>query len=138
MALERILSNSLLPRLLARKSALKKMTQLSNVLITDNSTIKTNYWWSKHPIIVSFLRQIYGLLISFFRFRYLFMNHEYVQVNLSQKHLFLHQLTHNMTKYCLLIYQFSTWKLKSDRKRKWQSYNLDILQPFPVIFPPTT
>ena len=38
------------------------MTQLSNVLITDNSTIKTNYRWSKHQIIVSFLRQIYGLL----------------------------------------------------------------------------
>ena len=41
------------------------MTQLSNVLITDNSTIKTNYWWSKHSIIVSFLRQMYGL-----RFKY--------------------------------------------------------------------
>ena len=40
------------------------MTQLSNVLITDNSTIKTNYRWSKHPIIVSFLRQIYGLLVA--------------------------------------------------------------------------
>ena len=39
------------------------MTQLSNVLITDNSTIKTNYRWSKHPIIVSFLRQIYGLIV---------------------------------------------------------------------------
>ena len=39
------------------------MTQLSNVLVTDNSTIKTNYRWSKHPIIVSFLRQIYGLLV---------------------------------------------------------------------------
>ena len=42
------------------------MTQLSNVLITDNSPIKTNYRWSKHPIIVSFLRQIYGLLESDF------------------------------------------------------------------------
>ena len=35
----------------------------------------------------------------------------YVQVNLCQKHLFLDQLTHNMTKDCSLIYQFSTWKL---------------------------
>ena len=43
------------------------MTQLSNVLITDNSTIKTNYRWSKHLIIVSFLRQIYGLYIYFDR-----------------------------------------------------------------------
>ena len=41
------------------------MTQLSNVLITDNSTIKTNFQWSKHPIIVSFLRQIYVLWDTF-------------------------------------------------------------------------
>ena len=31
-----------------------------------------------------------------------------IQVNLFQKHLFLRQLTHNMTKDCSLIYQFST------------------------------
>ena len=36
-----------------------------------------------------------------------------VQVNLCQKHLFLDQLTHNMTKDCSLIYQFSTWKLQA-------------------------
>jgi hypothetical protein len=34
----------------------------------------------------------------------------WVQVNLFQKHLFFHQLTHNMTKDCSLIYEFSTWK----------------------------
>ena len=34
----------------------------------------------------------------------------YVQVNLFQKVLFLHQLTHNMTKNCSLSYQLSTWK----------------------------
>ena len=31
-----------------------------------------------------------------------------VQVNLFQKHLFLHYLTHNMTKDCSLNYKFST------------------------------
>ena len=36
-----------------------------------------------------------------------------VQVNLCQKHLFSHQLTHNMTRDCSLIYQFSTWKLQA-------------------------
>ena len=36
-----------------------------------------------------------------------------LQVNLFQRHLFLHQLTHNMTKDCSLIYQFSTWKLQA-------------------------
>ena len=34
--------------------------------------------------------------------------YEQLQVNLFQKHLFLHQLTHNMTKDCSLIYQFNT------------------------------
>ena len=37
----------------------------------------------------------------------------YVQVNLFQKFLFLHQLTHNMTKYCSLNYKFSTWKFQA-------------------------
>ena len=35
-----------------------------------------------------------------------------IQVNLCQKHLFLDQLTHTMTKDCSLIYQFSTWSSK--------------------------
>ena len=35
------------------------------------------------------------------------------QVNLFQKHLFLHQLTHIMTKDCLLKYKFSKWKLQA-------------------------
>ena len=37
----------------------------------------------------------------------------YVQVNLFQKLLFLHQLTHNMTKGCSLYYKFRTWKLQA-------------------------
>ena len=36
-----------------------------------------------------------------------------VQVNLCQKHLFLYQLTHNMTKGCTLNYEFSTWKFQA-------------------------
>ena len=32
----------------------------------------------------------------------------FLQVNLFQKHLFLYQLTHNMTKDCSLNYEFST------------------------------
>ena len=35
------------------------------------------------------------------------------QVNLFQKHLFLHQPTHNMTKDCSLDYEFSTWKSRA-------------------------
>ena len=33
---------------------------------------------------------------------------DFIQVNLFQKHLFLHQLTHNMTKDCSLNYEFNT------------------------------
>ena len=36
-----------------------------------------------------------------------------VQVNLCQKLLFLHQLTHNMTTECSLNYEVSTWKLQA-------------------------
>ena len=36
-----------------------------------------------------------------------------VQVNLFQKHLFLYQLTHNMTKNWTLNYESSTWKFQA-------------------------
>ena len=36
-----------------------------------------------------------------------------IQVNLFQKHLFLPQLTHNMTKGCSLNHQFSSWKFQA-------------------------
>ena len=36
---------------------------------------------------------------------------KYIQVNLFQKHLFLHQLTHNMTKDC-------SWKLQAQNIRR--------------------
>ena len=36
-----------------------------------------------------------------------------LQVNFFQKHLFLHQLTHSMTKDWSLNYEFSTWKLQA-------------------------
>ena len=37
----------------------------------------------------------------------------YLQVNLCQKHLFLHQLTQNMTKDCSLIYQVLHEKIQA-------------------------
>ena len=43
-----------------------------------------------------------------------------VQVNLCQKPLFLHQLTHNMTTDCSVNYQFSTWKFQAlNMERTW-------------------
>ena len=41
-----------------------------------------------------------------------------IQVNLFQKHLFLHQLTHNMTKDCSFNCKFSTWKLQAQNMLK--------------------
>ena len=39
--------------------------------------------------------------------------HQNVQVNLCQKLLFLHQLTHNMTTDCSLNHKFNTWKFQA-------------------------
>ena len=39
--------------------------------------------------------------------------YELIQVNLCQKLLFLHQLTHNMTTDCSLNYKFNTWKFQA-------------------------
>ena len=53
-----------------------------------------------------------------------------LQVNLCQKHLFLHQLTHNMTKNCSLIYQFSTWKLQAQNMCAWIVLNTKTKKQF--------
>ena len=41
-----------------------------------------------------------------------------LQVNLCQKLIFLHQLTHNMTTDCLWNYRFSSWKLQVQNMRR--------------------
>ena len=41
-----------------------------------------------------------------------------VQVNLCQKYLFSHQLTHNMTQDCSSIYKFNTWKQQAQNMRR--------------------
>ena len=52
---------------------------------------------------------IFILVFFYFKFFILFLYIKFmVQLNLFQKHLFLHQLIHNMTKDCSLTYQFST------------------------------
>ena len=45
-----------------------------------------------------------------------------VQVNLCQKLLFLHQLTHNMTTDCSLNYKFNTWKFQAQAWREYVKY----------------
>ena len=51
--------------------------------------------------------------ITFDWFAILWLVKRSVQVNLFQRYLFLHPLTHNMTKDCPLYYQFSTWKFQA-------------------------
>ena len=48
-------------------------------------------------------------------------------LNLFQKHLFLHQLTHNTTKDCSLNYKFSTWKLQAQNMGRTQTEHVTIL-----------
>ena len=43
-----------------------------------------------------------------FSMQNLILNKLFLQVNLCQKHLFSHQLTHSVTKDCSLIYRFNT------------------------------
>ena len=50
-----------------------------------------------------------SIMSSFWR-KYIILYIRTVQVNICQKHLFLHQLTHNMTTDSSLNYVFGTWK----------------------------
>ena len=54
-----------------------------------------------------------NVLPSFFYWNHTKNRKKCLQVNLFQVHLFLHQLTHNMTKDCPWNYQFSTSKVQS-------------------------
>ena len=60
----------------------------------DTSIVKVRPFYCKKP-------QKWGVFLS------------PVQVNLYQKLLFLHQLTHNMTTDCSLNYKFNTWKFQA-------------------------
>ena len=53
-----------------------------------------------------------GWILTTTKNTYIFSG-EILQVNLCQKHLFSHQLTHNMTKREFLIYQLNIWKLQA-------------------------
>ena len=96
------------------------MTQLSNVLITDNSTIKTNNRWSKHPLIVFFLRQIYRLLIHVTWFNF-------TKKNLWYKAWSLSILTTKLPSFAIQIILHSqiSWRKKT--------YFIDKILQIPAI-----
>ena len=60
-----------------------------------------------------------------------------IQVNLFQKHLFLHQLTHNMTTDCSLNYKFNTCSPHVGQKEKLLTknyiYNLWLFELFYIM-----
>ena len=57
--------------------------------------------------------KFYSPTISRSFLSFLIFIQEAAEVNLFQKHLFLYQLTHNMTKDCSLNYEFSIWKFQA-------------------------
>ena len=65
-------------------------------------------------------------------------NRQILQVNLYQKLLFLHQLTHNMTTVCSLNYKFNTWKFQAQnmgrtccvQKLFWMSETISVHNMF--------
>ena len=74
--------------------------------------LKCNLTLSRH---VSFKIQILWEGLNIWKNLSLFLNlhSTCIQVNFCQKHLFLHQLTHNMTTDCSLNYNFNTWKFQA-------------------------
>ena len=62
-----------------------------------------------HP----YLQVFYVFIPTLFRWP-IFWKIFAVQVNLCQKHLFSHQLAHNI-RDCSLIYQLKTWKLQAQK-----------------------
>ena len=50
--------------------------------------------------------------VHYLYFHEIFLQFSNVQVKLCQKHLFWHQLTHNMTQNCSLNYKFSRYKFQ--------------------------
>ena len=88
-------------------------------LNTDTIKKMTENWFLQHIVTVFFTSKYqFWLLLhdgssDFWQFTYSVTSIFLLQVNLFQKHLFLHQLTHNMTIGCSLSYEFSTWKLQA-------------------------
>ena len=91
----------------------------SKQMSCDNSVdlrLQTLHDWVKLHIIKIILL-ILENIFQFFRLSKIkswvnVLHKKIVQVNLCQKLLFLHQLTHNMMTYSL-NYKFSTWKLQA-------------------------
>ena len=79
----------------------KKKTKDTNVYVVRNINMRNK----RKTYIVN----IFVLIFFFDLFQITFIKTtKYRYLNLFQKHLFLYQLTHNMTRDCSLNYEFST------------------------------
>ena len=84
------------------------LPKLETHAIGTKSSVRTlNFWiWSR-----SFLKFVYSENATKFCEIFTLLLST-VQVDLCQKHLFWHQLTHNMTQDCSLNYEFSRYKFR--------------------------
>ena len=90
-------------------SKLFKMIQTSKLLFMCKVTNTLLKW----RFLKRFTRQFLFLLATKLKVFTISREIAGLQVNLFQEHLFLHQLTHNMTKDCSLNYKLITRKLQA-------------------------
>ena len=84
-------------------SAIKKSQFNSNFLQVFEILVSNRY--EKGFQVLKIVSQVFQAIIK--------PTGHFLQVNLCQKLLFLHQLTHNMTTDCSLNYKFNTWKFQA-------------------------
>ena len=78
----------------------------------DEETIQGRKAWKSYIVSsISFTYVMKNLILSSLDEETIWGNT--VQVNLCQKLLFLHQLTHKMTTDCSLNYKFNTWQFQA-------------------------
>ena len=80
--------------------------------------VKLWLWWATEKLRIVLLnsKSSFSMQLCVFTRYYIhpaISINTWVQVNLCQKLLFLHQLTHNMTTDCSLNYKFNTWKFQA-------------------------
>ena len=99
---------ALLARGIAASFKLMHKTHAYDWLLFVVRSSQVQWWWCSERSKVYF--RLLGKMIEPFFSK---NKKSVVQVNLCQKHLFLHQLTHNLMTDCSLNYEFSTWKLQA-------------------------
>ena len=90
----------------------RKYVDVLNLLITYENTVSFFNFVSISKNVVFYVFLVVKFMFSKKATKFDKMFTVNLTLNLCQKLLFLHQLTHNMTTDCSLIYEFSTCKLQ--------------------------